>query len=186
MELEGALAVQCAVRPVQPPDSALSTTMIPAVLAADEAVQVEVYAEAVFATVLDSAEEVAPCDLGHVGFVVFVEGLDGPVGVLDADVVEACVTDVDEVLLSYEFGVVFLEGCVCGVAEALGQCVFVDDTLPGIVFVEEGWDNEGFDGEPAAEVYAADWLGAVGEGFVKRGNVFVCLGRIVPAAVQAH
>lgn len=94
--------------------------MIPAILAADEAVQVEIYAEAVFATVLDCAEEVAPSDLRNVGFIVFVEGLDSPVGVLDADVVEACVADVDEVLLGDEFGVVFFEGCACGVAEALG------------------------------------------------------------------
>lgn len=119
VQVEGSLGVEGAVGAVEPADDALAAAVVPAVLAAGEGVQVEVHAEAVLAGPLDAAQEVAPGDFGDVG--VAGVGGDGPVGVGDADVVEAGGADVGEGLLGHEGGVVGFEGLGgLGGAQVLG------------------------------------------------------------------
>jgi len=60
VHVEPAVAVLLAVGTVEPPDYALTSRMIPSVLAAWRAVQVEVHAETVLARVLDTAQKIAP------------------------------------------------------------------------------------------------------------------------------
>lgn len=66
MHVKPALAVGVAVGAVEPPDYALATGVVPSVLAAGRAMQVEVDAEPVLACVLDAPEEIAPRDLRDV------------------------------------------------------------------------------------------------------------------------
>lgn len=113
VQFQRAVAVEFPIRTIQPVNRALVAAVVPPVLAAHQAVQVKFDAQAVLAAVLDGAEEVAPGDAGDIGFARGV-CFHSPVGVLDANVVEACVADVDEVLLRDEFGVVLFQrgGCV--------------------------------------------------------------------------
>lgn len=107
VDLEGPLPVQVAVCPVQPPDGTLMAAVVPPVLAARNAVQVQVHPEAIFSAIFNRPEKVSPSDLGHV-WVAFI-GLDSPVRILDPDMVEARISDVCKVLLGDERRVMLLD-----------------------------------------------------------------------------
>lgn len=106
VESEGPIAVELAICPIKPANGTLATAVIPSVLTSLNPVRVELDSEPVFSAVLDCSEKISPRDLWDIR--VAVVGCYRPVGILDADVVEACISNVRKILFGDECSVVLL------------------------------------------------------------------------------
>lgn len=135
MESERPVAVELAICPIEPANGTLATAVIPSVLTSWDPMRVELDSEPVFSAVLDCSEEISPRDFCDIR--VAVVRCYRPVGILEADVVEASISNVREILFGDECSVVLLNCRGCGAAEPLGQGPFINDPCLRGVRVEE-------------------------------------------------
>ena len=107
VHVQCALCIHVTVGPVEPPDYALSSGMVPAVLGSGCAVEIEIYSKAVLSRVFNTTKEVPPSYLFDVG--VAAVGSDSPISEGNAYVVEPGSADVYKSLLGDEGGVVLFK-----------------------------------------------------------------------------
>ena len=91
MDFERSLAVQGPVCAVNPVNTTLATTMIPTVLATRKSMNIELHAKSIFAAIFDSTQKVTPGNFGDIWIIVV--SLDGPVGVLNTNMVQSGLLD---------------------------------------------------------------------------------------------